>query len=217
MKTNQQRVVIVDGHPLLKAGLRAMLTEERDIEVHIDSEWDGAANPADSCVVPQMLVIDRTLPGMNQMEAVAEVRRRYPDAPVLMIMPHETEDLVRASLQTGAIGCIRMDATHEEMRVAIRSVLQGNSYLGMDVSGRAVKRFPEGRSAGAGSDPDALTQRERDVLKLVAAGKSSKHIAEFLSLSVKTVGKHRANLMAKLDLHNAAGLTAYAIERGMLY
>jgi DNA-binding NarL/FixJ family response regulator len=217
MKTNQQRVVIVDGHPLLKAGLRAMLAEEPDIEVHIDTGRDGEADHADSCLAPQMLLIDRTLPGMNQTEAVAEVRRRYPDSPVLMIMPHETEDLVRASLQTGAIGCIRVDATHEEMRVAIRSVLQGNSYLGMDVSGKAVKPLPGGRSSGAGGEPDALTQRERDVLKLVATGRSSKHIAEFLSLSVKTVGKHRANLMAKLDLHNAAGLTAYAIERGLLY
>lgn len=217
MTEKLQRILIVDGHALLKAGLRALLAEEPNIEVLAETDKDREVVFANGELAPHLLLMDRTMPGMNDIEAVAEIKRRYPDARVLMIMPPRTGDFVRASLQAGASGCIRQDATHEELRVAIRSVLQGKSYPGMDVSGKVVNAYLGARPSTTGGTPDALTPRERDVLKLVAAGKSSKNIAEILSLSVKTVGKHRANLMAKLDLHNAAGLTAYAIERGLLF
>ena len=212
-----QRVLMVDGHALLKAGLCALLANEPDIEVLADSDKGCDVLSADGGLAPHLLLLDRTMPGMNDTEAVAKVRRRYPHARVLIIMPRSAGDLIRWSLRTGANGFIRKDATHEELRVAIRSVLQGKSYLDMNVSGNVVNAHAEeGRRPGTDSALDALTPRERDVLRLVAAGKSSRDIAEFLSLSVKTVGKHRSNLMAKLDLHNAAGLTAYAIERGLL-
>ena len=212
-----QRVLMVDGHALLKAGLRALLADEPDIEVLAETDKGCDVVTAEGELTPHLLLLDRTMPDMNDIETVAKIKRRYPNARVLMIMPRKAEDLIRASLQTGANGFIRKDATHEELRVAIRSVLQGKSYLDMNDSGKVVNAYMGDRRPSAGSALDALTPRERDVLKLVAAGKSSKNIAEFLSLSVKTVGKHRSNLMAKLDLHNAAGLTAYAIERGLLF
>jgi two-component system response regulator NreC len=211
-----QRILIVDGHAVLLAGLRRLLAGEPDIEVLADTRREREVIPAGDDSAPHLLLIDRTMPGMDDIEAVADIKRCYPGVRVLMIVPHETEDFILASLQAGVNGCVRSDATREELRTAIRSVLHGKSYLGMDASGNAVNANPRSRPSRAAGGPDTLTPRECDVLKLVAAGKSSKRIAECLSLSVKTVAKHRANLMAKLDLHNAAGLTAYALERGLL-
>lgn len=172
---------------------------------------------ADCELAPYLPLIDRTMLGLDDIEAVAEIKRRYADGFVLMIMPDNTEHFILARLQAGANGCIRNYATREELRVAIRNVLQGKSYLRMDASGKVVNAYLGGRPFSAGSALDKLTPRERDVLKLVAAGKSSKNITQCPSLSVKTIGKHRANLMVKLGVHNAAGLTAYAIVRGLLF
>ena len=131
---------------------------------------------------------------------------------------HKTEDYIHASLKAGADGYILKDATQEEFRVAVRSVLQGKTYLSMDVSASVVNGYlAGGNTSGVTSVYDSLTHREREVLKLVAEGKSNKYIAEFLNLSVKTVEKHRSNLMSKLDLHNASGLTAYAMEKGLIF
>lgn len=210
-----QRILIVDGHFLLKAGVRALLAEEADIEVLVQTDRGGDALPAAVALTPQLLLVDRSVPGTNDVGNLAQIQRRYPAARVLLIVPNKTGHVMLASMLAGANGCIRKDATHAEFRMAIRSVLQGKPYLDTNDSGITVDAYPA-KPSRAGSALDALTPRERDVLRLVAAGKSSKCIAELLSLSVKTVGKHRANLMAKLDVHNAAGLTAYAIERGLL-
>lgn len=209
-----RRILIVDGHALLTAGLRALLAEEADIELVAGPDQGRGGAPADTKLAPQLLLLDGTRPGMNVIDAVAQIKRRYPDARLLMIMSHKT-GFILASLQAGADGCIRKDATPEELRRAIRGVLQGKPCLAMVVCANGADVHAGDRRSSAVSALDELTQRERDVLKLVAAGKSSKHIAECLSLSVNTIGKHRANLMAKLDVHNAAGLTACAIGRGL--
>lgn len=211
-----RRILIVDGHTLLSAGLRVLLAGEADIELVVEADQDREAAPADGKLAPHLLLVDGTTPGMNLVDTVAQIKRRYPDARLLLIMPHKTGGFDLARLQAGIDGCIRKDATHEELRAAIRGMLQGRSCLDIGGFANAVDAHPGGRRSGAANALDALTQRERDVLKLVAAGKSSRHIAECLSLSVNTVGKHRANLMAKLDVHNAAGLTACAIGRGLL-
>jgi DNA-binding NarL/FixJ family response regulator len=161
--------------------------------------------------------MDLTMPGMNGIEAVTEIKRRYPEVRVLVMTLHTSEDFIHASLRAGADGYILKDATHDELRVAIRSVLLGKTYLSMDVSGKVVSGYLGGGKSASGSSVfDTLTHREREILKLVAEGRPNKGIAEFLNLSVKTVEKHRSNLMSKLDVHNAAGLTAFAIEKGLL-
>lgn len=210
-----QRVLIVDDHTLLRAGLRALLAQDPSIEI-IGEAADGRdAVRAVGQLAPHLVLMDLTMPGMNGIEAVTEIKRRYPDVRILVMTLHKTEDFIHASLKAGADGYILKDATHEELRVAIRSVLQGKTYLSTNVPPKGASADAAGSVPGVGSARAQLTPRERDVLKLVAAGKTSRCIAKLLSLSVKTVGKHRANLMAKLDLHNAAGLTAYAIARGL--
>lgn len=209
-----QRILVVDGPAMMEAGLRALVADEQDIEILGQASEDSAQDPAVGELIPQLLLVDRTVPDADD-ETMADIKRRYPDARVLVIVAPKADDLAFAHLAAGANGCIRKDATHAEFLAAIRSVLQGNTYVNTNFVDKVAGAYPGGSLPDAGRPGDRLTPRERDVLKLVAAGKSSRCIAKLLSVSVKTVGKHRANLMAKLDLHNAAGLTAYAIARGL--
>ena len=213
----KQRILIVDDHTLLRAGLRALLAQDPGIEIVGEASDGRDAVRAVGQLTPNLVLMDLTMPGMNGIEAVTEIKRRYPDVRVLVMTLHKTEDFIHASLKAGADGYILKDATHDELRVAIRNVLQGKTYLSMDVSGKVVSGYLGGGKSASGSSVfDTLTHREREILKLVAEGNPNKVMAEFLSLSVKTVEKHRSNLMAKLGVHNAAGLTAFAMEKGLL-
>ncbi len=213
----KHRILIVDDHTLLRAGLRALLTNDPALEVVGEADNGRDAIRAVGELAPHLVLMDLTMPGMNGMEAMTEIKRRYPNVRVLVMTLHKTEDYIHASLKAGADGYILKDATQEEFRVAIRSVLHGKTYLSLDVSAKVVSGYlGGGTSSGVSSSYDKLTHREREVLKLVAEGNSNKYIAQFLSLSVKTVEKHRSNLMFKLDLHNASELTAYAMEKGLI-
>ena len=212
-----QRILIVDDHTLLRAGLRALLMQDKELEVVGEADNGRDAIRAVGQLAPNLVLMDLTMPGMNGIEAITEIKRRYPEVRVLVMTLHKAEDYIHASLKAGADGYILKDASQEEFRLAIRSVLKGKTYLSMDVSDKVVSGYLSGgKTSEAGSIYDSLTHSEREVLKLVAEGKSNKFIAEFLNLSVKTVEKHRSNLMTKLDVHNAAGLTSYAIEKGLI-
>jgi DNA-binding NarL/FixJ family response regulator len=213
----KHRILIVDDHTLFRAGVRALLTAAQDIEVVGEADNGRDAIRAVGQLAPHLVLMDLTMPSMNGMEAMTEIKRRYPDVRVLVMTLHKTEDYIHAALKAGADGYILKDATQEEFHVAVRSILRGKTYLSMDVSAKVVSGYLGGGAAsGATSAYDTLTHREREVLKLVAEGKSNKFIAEFLNLSIKTVEKHRSNLMSKLDLHNASELTAYAMEKGLI-
>ena len=212
----KQSILIVDDHTLLRAGLRALLAQDPELEIVGESSNGRDAIRAVGQLAPRLVLMDLTMPGMNGIEAITEIKRRYPEVRVLVMTLHKTEEFIHASLQAGADGYILKDSTQEEFHTAVRSVLQGKTYLSMDVSEKVVSGYRGGGKPTGTSVFDTLTHREREILKLVAEGKSNKEIAEFLCLSVKTVEKHRSNLMMKLDVHNAAGLTAYAIERGLL-
>ena len=217
MLDKKQRVLIVDDHTLLRAGLRSLLAQDPNIEIVGEAADGRDAVRAVGQLTPDLVLMDLTMPGMNGIEAVTEIKRRYPEVRILVMTLHKTEDFIHASLRAGADGYILKDATHDELRVAIRSVLLGKTYLSMDVSGKVVSGYLGGGKSASGSSVfDTLTHREREILKLVAEGRPNKGIAEYLNLSVKTVEKHRSNLMSKLDVHNAAGLTAFAIEKGLL-
>src|SRR5512140_346851 len=217
MMDKKQRVLIVDDHTLLRAGLRSLLAQDPSIEIVGEAADGRDAVRAVGQLAPNLVLMDLTMPGMNGIEAVTEIKRRYPEVRILVLTLHKTEAFIHASLRAGADGYILKDATHEELRVAIRNVLLGKTYLSTDVSGKVVSGYLGGGKSTSGSSVfDTLTHREREILKLVAEGRPNKGIAEYLNLSVKTVEKHRSNLMSKLDVHNAAGLTAFAIEKGLL-
>lgn len=211
------RLLIVEDHTLLRAGLSALLSQEADIEIVGEAVNGRDAIQAVGVLSPHLVLMDLNMPGMNGIEAILDIKRRYPETRVLVLTIHKTEEYIHESLRAGADGYIIKDATHDELRVAIRSVLNGKSYLSPDISAKVINGYLGTSHASAGSLLwDSLTHREREVLKLVAEGHPNKFIAEYFCLSVKTVEKHRSNLMKKLDLHNTAMLTAYAIEKGLL-
>ncbi len=213
----KHRILIVDDHTLLRAGLRALLVQDPGFEVVGEAENGRDAIRAVGQLTPDLVLMDLTMPGMNGIEAMTEIKRRYPEVRVLVMTLHAAEDYIHASLKAGADGYILKDATQDEFRIAMRSVLLGKTYLSIDVSAKVVTGYlGGGKNAGGSSIYDSLTHREREVLKLVAEGKTNKIIADYLHLSVKTVEKHRSNLMSKIDVHNASGLTAFAIEKGLL-
>ncbi len=211
------RILIAEDHALVRAGFKVLLTQDPEFEIvgEVDNGRDAVRAVGE--LKPHVVLMDLTMPGMNGMEAILDIKRRYPEVRALVLTLHKTEEFVLASLRAGADGYILKESTPTELRTAVRTVASGKTYISPDVMGQVVG---EGRGAASALPAsgvwDTLTQREREVLKLVAEGKSNKAIAEFLFLSAKTVEKHRAKLMAKLGMRNAASLTAYAIQKGLV-
>jgi DNA-binding NarL/FixJ family response regulator len=219
MQTMQtsHRVMIVEDHTLLRAGLRALLSQDPALEIVGEADNGREAVRSVGTLLPDIILTDISMPGMNGIEAIRDIKKRLPHTKVIVITVHKTEEYIHEALRAGADGYILKDATHDELRIAIRSVILGKTYLSPDISAKVITGFlGAGKGTEVVSPWSQLTHREREVLKLVAEGKANRYIAEFLSLSVKTVERHRSNLMRKLDLHNAAGLTAYAIEKGLV-
>lgn len=213
----KSRLVVADDHTLLRAGLCALLSQDPDIEVVGEAANGRDAIQLVGTLTPHLVIMDLNMPGMNGIEAIIDIKRRFPATKVLVLTIHKTEEYIQESLRAGADGYVLKDASHDELRVAVKSILNGKTYLSPDISGKVINGYLGGGNNASGSTSwDKLTHREREVLKLVAEGHPNKYIAEFYSLSVKTVEKHRSNLMKKLDLHNTSKLTAYAIEKGLV-
>ena len=211
------RIMIVEDHTLLRAGLKALLLQEPDLKVVGEADNGRDAVRAMSVLAPDLVLMDLSMPGLGGIEAIIEIRRRSIETRIIVLTIHKTDEYIHAALQAGANGYVLKDATHDELRGAIRTVLSGKTYLSPDVSSRIITTYLRAADARVAVRPwDTLTHREREILKLVAEGRANRHIAEYLSLSVKTVEKHRSNLMRKLDLHNVAMLTTFAIENGLL-
>jgi DNA-binding NarL/FixJ family response regulator len=154
---------------------------------------------------------------MNGMEAIKEIKKLQPGTKVVVLTVHKAEEYILSALQAGADGYLLKDATHAELVMAIKKVLGGKHYISSEISEKVIEGYLEGRKKlKSKTSFETLTSRERQILKLIAEGYKNKEIADDLCISIKTVEKHRANLMEKLDLHNAQALTAFAIERGLV-
>jgi DNA-binding NarL/FixJ family response regulator len=214
---DKQRIFIVEDHTLLRAGLRALLLQDPDLEIIGEADNGRDAVRAIGTMLPNLVLMDISMPGMNGIEAMHDIKRRNPGIRILILTVHKSDEYIHESLRAGADGYILKDATHDELQIAIRSVLKGKTYLSPDISDRVIHSYlGGGGKADVSTGRDELTHREREVLKLVAEGHPNKFIADYLCLSIKTVEKHRSNLMKKLDLHNASMLTSYAIEKGLV-
>ena len=199
--------------------MRMLLSSDPEIEV-IGEVDNGKAAVQMACKLhPSIVLMDLSMPGSNGMEAIEEIKRREPEIKILVVTMHKTDEYIIEAFRNGASGYILKESSHDELRNAVRTVLNGKVYLSPDVSERVVS----GLLTGAGPRPsnnnsawDTLTLREREILKLVAEGHTNKYMADYLSLSIKTIEKHRSTLMRKLNIHNASALTAYAIEKGIV-
>jgi DNA-binding NarL/FixJ family response regulator len=214
--TQKQRILIAEDHALLREGLRALLSADPDIEVVGEAADGREAIRLTGVLTPNLILMDLSMPGTNGTEAITEIKKRYPSTRMLVLTVHKTEEYIRDTLQAGADGYVLKDATYTELMIAVKNVLKGKTYLSPDVSRHVVTGYLGGKLQGSATAWESLTHREREVLKLIAEGRTNKHIADYICVSVKTIEKHRSNLMKKLDLHNAAALTAFAIEKGLI-
>jgi DNA-binding NarL/FixJ family response regulator len=210
-------IVIAEDHTILREGLRALLSFEADFEVVGEAQDGLEAIRRVEKYNPDLLMIDLSMPRMNGMAAIRDVKKRYPETKIIALTVHKAEEYIHAALKAGADGYVLKDATQDELVLAIRTVLADKPYLSPGVSEKVIEGYLDGKkSQKATSARDSLSQRERQILKLIAEGYKNREIAEYLFISLKTVEKHRANLMKKLDLHNAAALTAFALEKGLV-
>jgi DNA-binding NarL/FixJ family response regulator len=211
------RIVIAEDHTILREGLRALLSSNADFEV-VGEAQDG--REAIRCVEklkPHLVLTDLSMPRMNGMDAIRDIKRKSPETKILVLTVHKTEEYILATLQAGANGYLLKDSTHAELLAAVRHVLSGKHYISPGISDKVLDGYLEGRKTlKTRTSWETLTAREREILKLIAEGYKNKEIADDLCISVKTVEKHRANLMEKLNLHNVQALTTYAIEKGLV-
>jgi len=213
----RRRIVIAEDHTILREGLRALLSADPNLEIVGEAEDGNAAIRCVEKYKPQLILMDLSMPRMNGMDAIKDIKSRSPETKILVLTVHKTEEYIMATLQAGANGYILKDSSHSELMMAIQSVLGGNYYISPGISGKVIGGYLAGKKPPVKlTTPwETLTTRERGILKLIAEGYKNREIAEYLCISVKTVEKHRANLMRKLDLHNISDLTAFAIEKGL--
>jgi len=213
----KHRIIIAEDHTILREGLRSLLSSDPDLEI-VGEAQDG--QEAIRCVEklrPNLVLMDLSMPRMNGLDAIKEIKKRSTDTKILVLTVHKNEEYIVATLQAGADGYALKDSTHAELGIAIKNVLSGNHYISPGISGRVIEGYLEGRKPLKPMSPfETLTQRERGILKMIAEGYKNKEIADYLCISVKTVEKHRANLMQKLDLHSVSALTAFALEKGLV-
>jgi DNA-binding NarL/FixJ family response regulator len=210
------RVILADDHVLVRQGLKRILAETGDLEV-VSEAGDGlelldilAKSPAD------MVVLDISMPRMRGLEAIHEIRALYPDVAILVLTMHKDMEYLYLALSSGAKGYVLKDDADKELFAAITRVRQGRTYVSPHFSEELVDDLVRiGRGEGNRHlDSDPLSPRERQIVKLIAEGHSSREIAEFLFISVRTVDNHRARIMEKLNLKKAADLVKYAIQKG---
>ena len=208
--------MIVEDHTLLREGLSTIIASDPDLEV-----IGGADNGLDAvrqavALKPDLILMDINMPVMNGTEALIDIKKRVPSIKIVMLTAHKAEEYIRDCLQSGADGYVLKHATREELMMAIHKVLNGKTYLSQEVSEQILSGYKGKANPYAQSAWQSLSAREREVLKLVAEGNTNKGISALICVSIKTVEKHRSNLMKKLNVHNSAALTAFAIEKGLL-
>lgn len=211
------RLLLVDDNILFRKGLGALIALQPDFSVVGDLSSGKEAAQESVRIEPDIILMDIRLTGLNGLDTAAQIKHRQPQVKVIMLTNSRTEDYVRAALRAGIDGYVLKDASLEELLIALRSVAMGKKYLSPDVSGHVVESFLHPEQAHSNSSQlNMLTNRERGILQLIAEGRTNRGAAEFLSVSPKTVEKHRASLMQKLGLRNATEMTLAAMEMGLI-
>lgn len=210
------RVLIADDHALLREGIRALLSRESDLEVVGEAADGREAIARCRSLRPDVVLMDIAMPGLGGLEAALEIRKESPDTKILVLTQYEDREYVTRFLKAGAAGYVLKKAAGAELASAIRSVSRGGLVLDPQVAREAL-REPETVPGGGPEDPyEALTDREKQVLRIVAEGKSNKEVAELLGISVKTAMSHREHVMEKLGLHSRTDLIRFALKIGVI-
>lgn len=214
---SKMRVLIADDHVIVREGLRALLEAQPDIEV-VGEATDGeeAVNETKE-VQPDIVLMDITMPGMNGLEATRQIRQYNPDVKILVLTMHEGDEYFFKFLEVGASGYFVKGGSSRELISALRAVWQGDVFLYPTMAKKLLSDYLQRVKAGQDKQSyDGLTNREREIVKLIAEGHTNQEIAELLVLSVATVQTHRAHIMAKLGLRSPTELVKYALRRGFI-
>lgn len=217
MEANNIRVLLADDHPVVRSGLRLIIDAQPDMIVTGEAKDGLEAIQGFQELKPDVVVMDVSMPGLGGLEAIRRIKRDDCDARILVLTIHDNEQVFFQAIQAGASGYVTKAAPEWELVTAIRSVHHGDFYLNASVTKFLVNDYLERVRRGDRTAPhDLLTDREREILHLVAAGHSNREIAEMLSISEHTVHNHRANLMEKLGVHNRLELLKYAMRIGVI-
>jgi DNA-binding NarL/FixJ family response regulator len=210
------RIVLADDHSVMRQGLRALLQMEAGFTIVGEASDGNTAVELVEQLKPDVLVVDLVMPGLGGLDVLREVRRRSPATRVVVLSMHANEAYVQEALQNGASGYVLKDSEATDLIQAIRQVVAGRRYLSAAISERAIHAYS--RKAGTGTLDlyETLTNREREVLRMVAEGRTSPEIAERLYIGVRTAETHRANLMRKLGLRSQADVIRFALRRGLI-
>ncbi len=215
--SGKRRVMIVEDHTIVREGLRALLLAHPDFEIVAEAEDGRTAVQRAIDTTPELVLMDLSMPGMSGIEAIGQIKSRSPRSKILVLTVHTDEEYIHACIKDGANGYIVKDASQAELMLAIKNVIAGKTHFCSEATEKILTWYLNGaKSAGPVSPWESLTHRERQILKLIAEGFTNKRIGMFLDISAKTVEKHRANLMEKLNLHSTAGLTAFAMRKGLV-
>jgi len=210
------RVVLADDHALVRAGIRSLLERIPGVEV-VGEAHDGLdALALIGAHQPDLVLIDIAMAGLNGLEVAACVARDWPEVRVIILSMHANEEYVAQALRAGAVGYLLKDSATAELDLALEAASRGETYLSPAISRTVISGYLARRSGTGAGTASPLTPRQREVLTLVASGKSTKEIAHMLKLSVKTVETHRAQLMERLNIHDVAGLVKYALHLGLI-
>ena len=211
-------VLLADDHTVVRQGLRSLLAAEADIEVVGEAETGRQALQLARKLQPHVIVMDIAMPQLNGLEATRQITQEVPASRVIILSSYSDDEYVQQLTDAGAIGYLLKQTASNDLIKAIREARQGNAYFSPAISRRMLEHY---RRAFVSGQPvrkttDTLTSREREVLQLIAEGNTNKQIASELNISIKTVEKHRQQVMNRLNIHDIAGLTRYAIAKGMI-
>lgn len=210
------RVLVVDDHTMVRDGICALLALAADIEVVGEAANGSEALKMVKELQPDVVLMDIAMPIMDGLEATRRICKEFPRAKVLVLTQYDDKEYVFPVIEAGAFGFISKVAASSELTSGIRSVYEGDSYLSPSVARVLIEDYQHGSKRGIHDPYEQLTERERDVLKLLAEGYTTQEIANMLVLSPKTVEGHKTNLMAKLGIHNRIDLVKYALRKGII-
>jgi DNA-binding NarL/FixJ family response regulator len=211
------KVLLAEDHTIVRKGLRSLLENQDDIKIIGEAENGREAVEMVERLHPNVVLMDISMPSLNGIEATRRIKKKCPKTKVLILTMHSTEEYAFQILQVGASGYVVKKAAPEELVSAIYSVHQGHTFLSPSISRDVIDEYlKKAETKAEVENLELLTNREREVLQLIAEGHSNREIAEILYISIKTVETHRTHIMNKLNIHNTAALTQYAIRKGIV-
>lgn len=212
----ETKVLLVDDHAILREGLRMVLEAQPQITVVGEADDGRQAVELAEKLHPNVIVMDIAMPNLNGLEATRQIKRRWPEIRVVILTMHENQQYLTQIVKAGATGAVLKRSAGTELLTAVKAAARGQSYFSPSIASMMLEDYRVRLNGDGVDDPEILTEREREVLQLVAEGKTNPEIADALFLSIKTVQTHRGHIMEKLGVHDRTDLVKYAIRTGMV-